>query len=148
MPWLYRFFSVVSWSRKIKLRWLKCWTVWGLGWFPRKQLLLRHSKIQKETETKDKNVTLISAGLEMSSPRNTSNLKHATCCLWKSALYDTYNRRKLREEYNVIIDLTDAGVFEFILKSMRLFSVFSRSCFQMRGTAVSDSWIKICKVII
>ena len=39
------------------------------------------SKILPETETKDKNVILISAELETSSPGNTSNLKHATCCL-------------------------------------------------------------------
>ena len=39
------------------------------------------SKILPETETKDKNVIVISAELETSSPGNTSNLKHATCYL-------------------------------------------------------------------
>ena len=49
-----------------------------------KQLLFRHSKIRKETETKDKNVTLVSAKLEMSSPRNTLNLKHANNVVYES----------------------------------------------------------------
>ena len=40
--------------------------------------------------------------------------------------------------------LTDARGFEFILKSIRLFSVFPRSCFQMRGTTVGE----VCKIIM
>ena len=47
------------------------------------------SKILPEAETKDKIVTRIGAELETSSPGNTSNLKHATCCSGKSALRDT-----------------------------------------------------------
>ena len=55
-----------------------------------------------------------------------------------------HNRLKHREEYNVTIDNTAINKF-WILPQINSISLFSRCCFQMRGTVVSDSEFKICE---